>query len=586
MSTKPSKIPLREYYNLLATYLRPHRHAVLLLTVCILGNILGQLANPQIMRFFLDTAATGGSLKVLLWAAITFIVAAVIQQIFSIAATYIGENLGWTATNALRKDLLAHCLNLDLSFHKLHTPGEMIERIGEDVNSLANFFSQFTIRVLGNILIIAGVLILLFLENMWVGLAITLFVALTLITIQFFRTQAQSSQWEARVASAELSGYIEERLNGTEDIKANGGVPHVMRGLFKYMRVRNDKQLYANKIAQRVRMAAVGLQYTGITFALILGIIFTRTNHSSIGTVYLFILYTDLIFRPIMQITRQMEDFQQAAAGIQRIRELYAMHSNILDGNGPPLPQGPLPLEWKQVAFSYARDDDKVLNNISFELKPGQTLGLLGRTGSGKTTITRLLTRLYDYDSGSIRIGGIELKETKIDDVRQRIGLVTQDVQLFHASVRDNVTFFDPAVSDRQIEAVFQELGLSAWLKSLPNGLDTLLIGGGGLSAGEAQLLALSRVFLKNPGLIIMDEASSRLDPATELRMEHAMDKLLAGRTGIIVAHRLSTILKVDKILILDNGAIQEYGDRKKLAEDPDSIFSHLLQTGLEEVLA
>lgn len=586
MSTQPAKIPIREYYHLLATYLRPHWRAVLLLSGCIFGGIASQLANPQIMRFFLDTATKGGNLNILLWAAIAFIVATVIQGVFSVAATYLGENLGWTATNALRKDLLAHCLDLDLSFHKLHTPGEMIERIGEDVNALANFFSQFTIKVLGNILIILGVLVLLYLENVWVGLTITLFVIVTLVTIQIFRSQALPSQWESRQASAELSGYIEERLNGTEDIKASGAVSHVMRGLFQFMRIRNNKQLYANAVATRVRMAAVGLHYTGITLALVLGIILAKNEHSSIGTVYLFILYTDLIFRPIMQITRQMEDFQQAGAGIQRIQELYRLHTEISDGNGPPLPGGPLELKWERVGFSYANDDDKVLDGISFDLKPGQTLGLLGRTGSGKTTMTRLLTRLYEYDSGSIRIGGAELKSTKVADVRQRIGLVTQDVQLFHASVRDNVTFFNNAVPDRQIEAVFQQLGLYQWLKSLSKGLDTLLTGGGGLSAGEAQLLALSRVFLRDPGLVIMDEASSRLDPATEQRMEKAMDTLLSGRTGIIVAHRLSTILKVDKILILENGAIQEYGFREQLARDPNSIFSHLLETGLEEVMA
>ncbi len=586
MPTQPSKIPFREYYRLLATYLRPHRRTVLLLTGCIFGSIGGQLANPQIMRFFLDTATKGGSPEILLWAAIAFIGAAVIQGIFSIVATYLGENLGWTATNALRKNLLAHCLNLDLSFHKLHTPGEMIERIGEDVNALANFFSQFTIRVLGNVLIVFGVLVLLYREHVWVGLTITLFVIITLVTIQFFRSRSLPSQWTARQASAELSGYIEERLNGTEDIKASGAVPHVMRGFFQFLRNRNDKQLYANKVSARIRIAAVGLHYTGIIIALVLGIILNKNEHSSIGTVYLFILYTDLIFRPIMQITRQMEDFQQAGAGIQRIQELYRLHTNISDGNGSILSTGPLELQWEGVGFSYAGDDDKALDNISFGLNPGQTLGLLGRTGSGKTTITRLLTRLYEYDSGSIRIGGVELKTTKVANIRQRIGLVTQDVQLFHASVRDNVTFFNNAVPDQRIEAVFQELGLYQWLQSLPKGLDTLLTGGGGLSAGEAQLLALSRVFLKDPGLVIMDEASSRLDPATEQRIEAAMDTLLSGRTGIIVAHRLSTILKVDKILILENGAIQEYGDREQLARDPDSIFRHLLETGLEEVMA
>ena len=157
---------------------------------------------------------------------------------------------------------------------------------------------------------------------------------------------------------------------------------------------------------------------------------------------------------------------------------------------------------------------------------------------------------------------------------------------MFHATVRDNVTFFNPDIADDQIYRVFEEVGLTAWLQSLPHGLDTILTGGGGLSAGEAQLLAFSRVFLRNPGLVIMDEASSRLDPATEHLMEKAIDKLLSGRTGIIVAHRLSTIMKVDKILILEDGKVREYGKRIDLIHTPGSHFNHLLATGLEEVLA
>lgn len=586
MSKKPAKIPIREYYNLLATYLRPHWRAVVILSFLIFGNIAGQLLNPQIMRSFLDTATSGGNIEILIWLAIAYIGAAIVQQIFSVGATYVGENLGWTATNELRRDLVAHCLDLDLSFHKLHTPGEMIERIGEDVNALANFFSQFSIKVTGNLLIVIGVLVLLYRENIWVGLIMSLFVVLTLTTIQFFRERSMPFQWRARQASAELSGFVEERLNGTEDIRSNGSVAHVMRGLFQYMRNRNDKQIVANLRATRIRMAAVGLHYLGISIALILGIILITHGKGSIGTIYLFVLYTDLIYRPIMQITRQIEDFQQAGAGIQRIQEIYRQNTEIIDGNGSTLPEGSLPMKLNRVSFSYSTDDDPVLQNISLNLKAGETLGLLGRTGSGKTTLTRLLTRLYNYNSGSIYIGDIELKETQIQDIRKKIGLVTQDVQLFHASVRDNITFFNPDLPDETIKNVLSELGLSNWLNSLPDGLDTILTGGQGLSAGESQLLAFSRVFLRNPGLVIMDEASSRLDPATEHLMEQAMDKLLAHRTGIIVAHRLSTILKVDQIMILENGLVKEYGPRQTLAKDPNSLFSQLLKTGLEEVLA
>jgi ATP-binding cassette subfamily B protein len=243
-------------------------------------------------------------------------------------------------------------------------------------------------------------------------------------------------------------------------------------------------------------------------------------------------------------------------------------------------------VEFEGVSFEY-NAGEPVLEEVSFRLERGKVLGLLGRTGSGKTTTTRLLFRLYDPTAGTIRLDGTDIRTVRLADLRRQIGVVTQDVQLFRATVRDNLTFFDPTIRDERILEAFAALGLSAWYESLPQGLDTsLAAGGGGLSAGEAQLLAFTRIFLKDPHLVIMDEASSRLDPATENLIERAVDRLLAGRTAIIIAHRLGTVQRADEIVILDNGRIVEHGPRERLAADPTARFYHLLRVGLEEVLA
>lgn len=292
----------------------------------------------------------------------------------------------------------------------------------------------------------------------------------------------------------------------------------------------------------------------------------------------------------------------------------------MVDGPGAVLPSGPLAVEFRGVSFAYDDDPTKpqterqgvqetrsggssdtpllpdslspaletpVLSDLSFHLEAGQVMGLLGRTGSGKTTLMRLLLRLYDVSEGAILLGGVDLREPRLDDLRGRIGVVTQDVQLFQASVRDNLTLFDNSVPDERIILALDELGLGTWLRSLPNGLDSELApGNGGVSAGEAQLLAFARVFLRDPQLVILDEASSRLDPATERLIERAVDRLLRDRTAIIIAHRLGTVQRADVIMILDSGRIEEYGRRAQLVADPDSRFSHLLRTGMEEVLS
>jgi ABC-type multidrug transport system fused ATPase/permease subunit len=293
------------------------------------------------------------------------------------------------------------------------------------------------------------------------------------------------------------------------------------------------------------------------------------------------------------------------------VRELYGITSSLADGQ-QELPAGPLTVEFAEVTFEY--DDgagtgdrglaigsngqaeslipspqspisERVLHDISFQIAAGRTLGILGRTGSGKTTLTRLLFRLYDVSDGAIRIGGADIRDLRFDNLRQRVGMVTQDVQLFHATVRENLTFFDSSIPDQRILDVLEQLELLPWYQSLANGLDTVLAGSGGLSAGEAQVLAFTRVFLREPGLVVLDEASSRLDPATERLIERAVDRLLAERTGIIIAHRLATVLRADDILILEGGRIREYGEREALRNNPRSRFAELLRTGLEVVL-
>ncbi len=600
------KISARQYWNLLIDYLKPQWPRVLLLAVLLFSNIGLQLINPQILRYFIDTVsgnltsgrgivdkisryfidATGLGFEKLTVAAMLFIGVALVQQFASVFATYISQNVGWTATNALRRDLASHCLRLDMSFHNARTPGEMIERIDGDVNSLGNFFSQFIVQVLGNAMLLVGVLLLLFREDWQVGLPLSGFTLVALLVLNSLRDIATPHWAASRQASADTFGFLEERLSGTEDIRSSGAKAYVLRRFYQLMRTWLQKELKAGWMVNIMMNTTFVLFAVGNAVGLGFGAYLFQKNLITIGTVYLIFHYTNMLMNPIERIMRQMEDLQKASASIGRLQELTHIKSKLKDGLGCHLPPSALSVEFQGVSFGYVKEE-MVLQNLSFRLQPGQVLGLLGRTGSGKTTITRLLFRLYDATTGVVRLGDVDIRAERMVDLRQRIGMVTQDVQLFHASVRDNLTFFDKRIPDDRILHVIRELGLSAWYESLPEGLDTTLAaGGGGLSAGEAQLLALTRVFLEDPGLVILDEASSRLDPATEQLIEKALDRLLDNRTGIIIAHRLATVQRADEIMILEDGHIREYGKRIQLASDPTSHFYHLLQTGFEEVLA
>jgi ABC-type multidrug transport system fused ATPase/permease subunit len=579
-------IPLKRYWDLLADHIKPQKGRFSLLVVLLLGSIGLQILNPQIMRYFIDTAISGQATETLAVAALAFIGIALFQQVLAVSGTYVGENVAWTATNALRAELARHCLKLDMSFHNNSSPGELIERIDGDVAELSNFFSQLVIRVLGNLILLLGVLGALFLEDWRVGAAFTLFALITLYALNRVRSIAVQPEKALREANADLFGFLEERLAGTEDIRSSGAVDFVIHGLYKLQYVILGHWRKTWMMFLVVRAMAGTLLVLGNAMAFVAGYYLFRDEVITLGTVYLIVHYTNLLGRPIRELTQQVENLQNIGASTERLAELRRIKSKIQDGPGPDIPPGPLSLVFDEVSFAYV-ENERVLKELSFQLEPGLVMGLLGRTGSGKTTLARLVFRLYDPTAGHIALGDVDIRTTKLRDLRQRVAIVTQDVQLFQASVRDNLTFFDRRIPDERIQAAIEELELAEWYHSLPEGLDTRLkTNGYGLSAGEAQLLAFTRVFLRDPGLVILDEASSRLDPATEQRIERAVDKLLQNRTAIIIAHRLNTAQRADNIMILEEGQVTEHGHRERLANDPTSRFYSLLQTGLEEVLA
>lgn len=560
-----------------------------LLGAVVLVDITLQLVNPQLIKRFIDGAIGGEGASGLVPIAVGFIVIALVQQGFAVWATYLAEDVGWTATNNLRADLADHIVRLDLGFHKTHSVGELIERIDGDVTNLSNFFSAMTLKVIGNGALVLGILVLLLLESWLIGVAIVGFTVVSLLAMTRLH-QVALPWWKAvRAAAAETYGFVGEQVEGTEDITANGAAGYMQErfaGMLRRWLPLEVRGWMGFGLLWSTSLLLYGLSTTIVFVA---GAWLFGIGTLTIGSVYLVFHYTEMTRRPIDQIRSQLEDLQKAGAAISRIEELFATKTRLRPSGSTPIPDGPLSVEFDRVSFSYDDSDrpgEPVLHDVSFSIAPGRVVGLLGRTGSGKTTIARLLTRLYEPQDGEIRVGGVATWDAPLDVLRSRVGMVTQDVQLFQASVRDNLTFFDRGIDDARLLEVIDRLELTPWLETMPQGLDTMLeSGSGGLSAGQGQLLAFTRIFLADPGIVVLDEASSRLDPATELLIERAVDHLLEDRTGIIIAHRLHTVTRSDDIVVLEDGRVIEYGERVALAADPGSRFSRLLAAGMEEVL-
>jgi len=435
----------------------------------------------------------------------------------------------------------------------------------------------------GNGLLIAGMLILLFREHWSIGLLAAGFVLLALAVLNAGRKRIAPHWVAARQTSADLSGYLEERLAGIEDIRSSGATAYKMRLLYEQMRTMMQRYRSARVLGSIAPLSAAGLYTLAFAGTLGLGAYWFSRGQLTLGAIFLTSYYVRQLERPLRHIMQQVEDLQRAAASIARVAELVQIQSRVQDGPGAPLPPGPLEVAFQDVSFAY-QAERPVLRDVSFRLAAGHVLGVLGRTGSGKTSITRLLFRLYDPEQGVIRVGGTDVRQATLAQLRERIGMVTQEVQLFHGTIRENLTLFDEGVPDAAILRAIAELGLEDWFRSLPDGLDMAIgTGGNTLSAGEAQLLAFTRVLLKDPAIVILDEASSRLDPATERLIAHAVARLLHDRTGIIVAHRLSTLQRVDEIMILEEGRIVEHADRVLLETDAGSRWAQLVRAGLEE---
>ena len=333
-------VSLRQYQDLLASYLWPQRGRVTLLAVFILGNTGLLLVTPQILRSFIDTAQTGQAFTTLVTLALLFSGVALGQQVVSVLATYFSERVAWTATNALRSDLARHCLALDMSFHHEHTPGEMIERVDGDVNNLGNFFSTFTVQIVGSCLLLVGILVLLYREEWRAGLAFTLFVLFSVTVLLQLRNIAVPYWRERNRVRADMFGFLEERLAGTEDIRSANAQPYVLRRFYELTRTWLSKEMRAGLSTGVFWNTNETIWAIGSAASLALGAYLFLDEAITIGTVYMLFHYATMVVQPISRLTQELEQLQHASASILRLGELLRTRSTILDGAGATFPAG------------------------------------------------------------------------------------------------------------------------------------------------------------------------------------------------------------------------------------------------------
>ena len=557
-----------------------------------LGALVGlasalTLAGPLVVRRIVDlatAAALGDAVEhdtasKITSLALVFLGIAVITQGILVAVAWFATTTAWRTTNQIRMDIARHVLGLDHEFHRRHTPGELIQRVDGDVTSVSDFLGRVVPKIAGALTMILGMVGVLLVIDWRLAIGASLYLCAAGWVVARGRHRAVGESSDEMGAYATLYGGIEERLTASEDLRANGAGPHAM---WRFV----DESAAAMRSAVRRESAFLRLWWAvqssvslGTVVALAASATLVASGAITIGTAFLLFQYALLIERPLEDVVHQLELVQKANGAMVRVIDLLAVEATVLDDGTTSPAHGPLSVELDQLSFDYG-DGEQVLHDLTLGLAAGRSMGIVGRTGSGKTTLSRLVLRLVEASGGELRLGGVPIEDIPLGELRRRVAMIPQEVELFSGTIRDNVTLFDPAPSDAAVERALEQAGLAALVAG---GIHRELgAGGAGLSAGEAQLLALARVWLRDPDLVVLDEATARVDPQTEARLDVAVRELMRGRTTLVIAHRLSTLRHVDEILVLHQGRILEHGTRTALADDPTSRFHHLLELALE----
>ena len=543
------------------------------------------LLGPLLIAAFIDEAEGGGARSQLLLIAGIYVAVGITRQIMSIAVAWTATDLAWRVTNQLRTTLTRHVLNLDLAFHRSTSPGELVSRVDGDVTALSDFVASFAVKAAAALVTLVGLVVVLLIRDWQVGIGLAVYLGIAIAAMFLMRNKAVDEAATEQAATGRMLGEVEERLTGADDLRSYGGGSHAVATFQAASAAVLRSSLSREKQGVTLWILSNAVFVIGGLIALAVDVALLRRGSITLGTAYLIFQYTQILRAPLSALADETERVQRAAGGMARTLDLLDEESAILDRGQDRLPDGPLSLELDAVTFAY--DDEEILvaviDDLSLTLAAGTSIGVLGRTGSGKTTPARLLLRLVEPTEGSVRLGGTALSDVPLSDLRARTGVVSQDVHLFGSTLRDNLTLFDESISDDDVRSALATLELLNWVDAMPDGLDTELgPAGSGLSAGEGQLIALARLFLRSPDFVLLDEASSRIDPLTEKRVTRAIDHLLEGRTALVIAHRLSTIERLDQILVLDGGQIVEHGSTAELRKDPNSRYSQLLAIGAD----
>ena len=563
--------------------LRPHTGALALGLVCVIGEAAANLAEPWPIKIVLDgvlkhkgdhpglmgwiqSIAGADPLSILKVACLAVLVIAAADAICSFGEKYLTTSIGQWITYDLRRAIYAHVQRLSLSFHDEKRTGDLITRVTDDVDAIQSFVTQGVLGLVINVFTLLGMIGVMFYLN-WKFTLVALSVAPPLFVIVFTYTRRIKKATRAvRKKEGEIISVVEEVLSSIRVVKAFAREDYEIKRLEEQGLEQVEIALKARALKAKLTPVVNMIVAAGTALVLWFGARLVLQGNLSVGSLVIFILYLGKMYKPMQELSKLTDTYTKAAIGYERIQEVLQTERELKDkprAKAAPRLKGNI--EFQDVSFGY-KEDTPILHDVSFRIEAGQIAAIVGPTGAGKTSIISLIARFYDPTGGAVKIDGHDIRDFRQKSLRQQMSFVLQDNVLFHAALWQNIAYGKPEASREEIMHAAEMANAMEFIEKLPEGLDTV-VGERGmtLSGGQRQRIAIARAVIRNTPILILDEPTSGLDAASEKLVFEALDRLMKGRTTIVIAHRLSTVRAADVIFVVDEGAIAESGTHEEL---------------------
>jgi ATP-binding cassette subfamily B protein len=546
--------------------LKPYRTQVILSALVMVLFTAAALAGPLLVRYGIDHGLRGRSRPALDRAVVLYGLVAVGSLVLSRAQILLVTRVGEQFLRDMRRRVFRHLLGQSMSFYDKEQTGKLVARMTSDIDSLTELVQQGLVMFVTNALLLVGTITILVILSPLLALICMIALPIVILASVRFRRDSNKAYLDVRDRIGQTLSTLQESIAGVRVIQAFGQEKSTITRFGDHNTAQLDANMHATKISARY-FPVIELAGIGTTAAVVgIGGVMAHRGMVTIGTIGAFVLLMANLFEPVQQLSQLFNVLQSAAAALSKLFGVLDTKAELFERPGAVDLPATGDFEVRDLGFSYTTARAKVLDRVSLTIAHGERVALVGPTGAGKSTLAKLMARLYDPTEGSVSYGGVDLRDATFGSLRERICVVPQEGFLFYGTIMDNVRIGREGTTDEDVVAALKRIGIYEHFASLPDGLQTeVQERGSRLSAGERQLVSLARAALANPAVLVLDEATSNLDPGTEHEVEHALNALMEGRTVIVIAHRLSTAERADRVAVVDAGGILELGPHDEL---------------------